>query len=58
MLCQAKAFLPVSINHEGTAARAFIASLRAARSRSSSQPLRTWLASPYVDFLVPLAEGG
>ena len=38
--------------------RAFMASLSAARSRSSSQPLRTWLASPCIDLLVSLAEGG
>src|ERR1044071_3583600 len=48
MLCQAYAFLPDSTNQEGTAWRAFIASLRAARSCSSVQPLRTWLASPYI----------
>src|SRR5439155_19404940 len=58
MLCQAKAFLPVSMNHEGTAWRAFSAWLRAPRSRSSSQSLRTWLASPYVDLFLALAEGG
>src|ERR1700759_2880094 len=58
MLCQAKAFLPVSMNHSGTAGRAFMASLKAARSRSSSHPLRTWLASPCIDLLVSVAEGG
>src|SRR5438132_10299143 len=68
MLCQAKAFLPVSTNQEGTAWRAFIASRRAARScssslsafrsRSSSHPLRTWLASPDVNFCFTLAKGG
>src|SRR5438034_7063460 len=58
MLCQAKAFLPVSTNHEGTARRAFSAWLKAPRSRSSSQSLRTWLASPYVDLFLALSEGG
>src|SRR5689334_16249025 len=58
MLCQAKALLPVSINHEGTASRAFSAWPKAARSRSSSQSLRTWLASLYVDLLLALPEGG
>src|SRR6266571_1461513 len=56
MLCQAKAFLPVSMNQEGTAWRAFIASLRADRSRSSSQPSRTWLASPGIDLSFTLTE--
>src|SRR5207245_1430263 len=32
--------------------------LRAPRSRSSSQSLRTWLASPYIDLFLALAEGG
>src|SRR5256885_12020548 len=58
MLCQAKAFLPVSMNHEGTARRAFSAWLKAPRSRSSSQSSRTWLASPYVDLFLALSEGG
>src|SRR5204863_3464426 len=58
MLCQAKAFLPVSMNHGGTAWRAFSAWLKAPRSRSSSQSLRTWLASPYVDLFLALSEGG
>src|SRR5689334_10254705 len=58
MLCQANAFLPVSMNHEGTAWRALIASLSALRSRSSSQSLRTWLASPNVDLCLTLAERG
>src|ERR1700758_3112787 len=57
MSCQAKALLPVSINHEGTASRAFSAWPKAARSRSSSQS-RTWLASPNVDLLLALSEGG
>src|SRR6266516_3748947 len=48
MLCQAYAFLPDSTNQEETAWRAFIASLSAARSSSWVQPLRTWLASPYI----------
>src|SRR6516162_6370740 len=58
MLCQAKAFLPVSLNHEGTASRAFSACPKAASSRSSSQSLRTWLASPCVDLLLALPEDG
>src|SRR5712691_3419280 len=58
MLCQAKAFLPVSTNQEGTAWRALIASPRATRSRSSSQSSRTWLASPDVDLCCALAESG
>src|SRR5215469_3440408 len=57
MLCQAKALLPVSMNHEGTASRAISAWPNAARSRSSSQS-RTWLASPNVDLLLALSEGG
>src|SRR5690349_11460688 len=58
MLCQAKAFLPVSMNHVGTASRAFSAWLKAPSSWSSSQSLRTWLASPYVDLVLALSEGG
>src|SRR6476660_1373397 len=58
MLCQAKAFLPVSMNHEGTASRAISAWRKAPSSRSSSQSLRTWLASPYVDLVLALSEGG
>src|SRR5690348_7985314 len=57
MLCQAKAFLPVSMNHEGTASRALSAWRKAPSSRSSSQ-LRTWLASPYVNLVLALSEGG
>src|SRR6516165_8428609 len=57
MLCQAKALLPVSINQAGTASRSFSAWPKAASSRSSSQS-RTWLASPYVDLLLALFEGG
>src|SRR5271166_5903264 len=56
MLCQAKAFLPVSTNQEGTAWLAFIASPKAAKSRSSSQPSRTWLASPNVDLCFTLTK--
>src|SRR4029077_11290647 len=58
MLCQAKAFLPVSMNHEGTASRALSAWRKAPSSRSSSQSLRTWLASPYVYLVLALSEGG
>src|SRR5260370_16192326 len=58
MLCQAKAFRPVSMNQAGTAWRAFIASTRAARTRSSSQPSRTWLAPPDIDLGVTLTESG
>src|ERR1700722_11201302 len=57
MLCQAKAFLPVSMNQEGTAWLAFRPSPTAASRRSSPQPLRTWLASPDVDLRCTLTEG-